>query len=336
MHLFPLRNRPGSRAAHLLLAAALAGASPASGQDVILGTGNSCPDGRVKVTCATGCQKAKEAASENIATSEWNKEETDKKWPSDCYFCDGVRGCTDGVWFNNHKTGRKKRGAAPLCVLPTWDSGCDDGGDDDGGVTGGHVDVLFAGDSDIRSWPDEMRLKVSTSSVNVGAGGWTCKKLKKKIKGFLEEYTPLWTVVVCGENDLLGNGKVSKAFKSFSKVVKEITRSGSRALYIGTKPEPSTQKLHSKYRKYDQKIRDYAEKLADGVDEPPLVMVDSYRGLEDLGNPLSLYSSDRLHLSRTGYNYWTEWTSVAAAEAHGGSPCTVWQSGECTQPKIIV
>ena len=66
------------------------------------------------------------------------------------------------------------------------------------------------------------------------------------------------------------------------------------------------------------------------MDEPPLVMIDSYEGFEDLGNPNSLYDKDLLHLDE-GYYYWTEWTKDAVNNADGGSPCTVWQSYECAQ-----
>jgi len=325
----PFQNHPGGCASYLFLTAALVRLSLLSAQDVVLGTGNTCPDGRIKVICKDGCKKAKEAAPENIMNSKWRGTEKSKNWPSDCYFCDGVPGCTDGVWFNNHEEGKANGDAAPLCVLPTWDSGCDDD-DDDGGV-GGHVDFLFAGDSDISRWPDDKRNEVSTDSVNEGVGGWTCQTLRKEIPAMLEKYTPLWTVVVCGENDISNNGNVDKAFKNFQQVVKLIAESGSRVLYVGTKPEPLTQNLHSKYREYDQKIRDFANSISGLADKPPLVMVDSYKGFEDLGNPLSLYFWDRLHLSGEGYDYWTEWTSDAVDEADSGSLCTVWQSGECTQ-----
>jgi len=305
----------------LILTAALAGASLASAQDVVLGTGNKCSDDRVKVKCEDGCRKAMEAAPEAVSGSVWNGGEKEKNWPSGCYFCDDVTGCSDGVWFNNHKKGSANGGAAPLCVLLTWDDGCGGGGGD-------HVDFLFAGDSDIQYWPNDMRNEVSSDSVNKGVGGYTCARLAKKIGGMLKKYTPEWTVLVCGENDM-PNWK--KAFRNFKKIVKKINKSGSRVLYIGTKPEPSTTNLHSKYRKYDQKIRAYTASLAGTADRPPLVMVDSYKGFEDLGNPNDLYS-DGLHLSRKGYGYWKEWAVVAIGAAGGGSPCTVWQSNECTQP----
>eukprot|EP00587_Corethron_hystrix_P008938 CAMPEP_0113308080 /NCGR_PEP_ID=MMETSP0010_2-20120614/6661_1 /TAXON_ID=216773 ORGANISM="Corethron hystrix, Strain 308" /NCGR_SAMPLE_ID=MMETSP0010_2 /ASSEMBLY_ACC=CAM_ASM_000155 /LENGTH=305 /DNA_ID=CAMNT_0000163049 /DNA_START=161 /DNA_END=1075 /DNA_ORIENTATION=+ /assembly_acc=CAM_ASM_000155 len=294
-------------------AATLVSASLASAQDVVLGSGNACPSNRVKVTCSDGCVKAMKAAPANVKNSKWRGTENSKKWPSGCYFCDGVPGCTDGVWFNEHNKGRSNGDAAPLCVLPTVNYGCGDGS----------VDFLFAGDSDIDYWPDRMRNDAFPSSVNKGVAGWTCRKLKGKIQGFLDDHTPLWTVLVCGENDL-GDDSVGKTFKNFKKVIKKIIKSGSRVLYIGTKPEPDTKNLHSEYRKYDQKIRKYANSLAAGEDDPPLVMVDSYKGFEDLGNPKSLYDKDKLHLSNEGYDYWTKWAKDAVDEANDESWCTVW------------
>lgn len=323
MRVILFQNCRGSLVAQLLLAAALGSASLASGQDVVaLGTQNRCPKNYVKAKCPAVCLKAMEAAPQEVQKSDYHGEERDWKWPSGCYFCDDVDGCTDGVWYNEHEKGRANGGAAPLCVPSTWNEGC----------AGIHKDFLFAGDSDIEYWPNDKRLEVSSDSINRGVGGRTCATLSKKIGAMLEEHTPVWTVLVCGENDLYDSG-VNKTFKKFQKIVEEIKSSGSRVLYIGTKPEPETKRIHSKYQKYDRKIRAYAASLAiaNGDDAPPLVMVDSYRGFEDLGNPIDLYYKDKLHLSNEGYSLWTDWTAEAVGAAEGGSMCTVWQSGECTQ-----
>merc|ERR1719203_112919 len=206
MQLSPLQNQ--------FLAATLVGASLASAQDVVLGSGNACPNNRVKVTCSDGCIKAMQAASSDVKTSKWRGTENSKQWPAGCYFCDDVSGCTDGVWFNVHDKGRSNGDAAPLCVLPTVDYGCGDR----------TVDFLFAGDSDIDYWPDGMRFDAFPGAVNKGVAGWTCKRLKGKIQGFLNDYTPLWTVLVCGENDLV-DYSTGKTFKNFKKVVTKILKS---------------------------------------------------------------------------------------------------------------
>ena len=311
------------RHARSLAATLVIGASLAAAQDdVVLGSGNGCPDGRVKVTCLDGCERAMADAPANVGDAGFAGTETDKDWPSGCYFCDGVDGCWDGVWFNRHESGRANGAAAPLCVLPAADY-C--GGDD------GVVDTLFAGDSDVDYWPEGMRAEAFPDSLNEGVAGWTCRTLNRRIQGFLDGTSPRWTVLVCGENDIMGGTSPRKTFWHFKNVVGKIIASGSRVLYIGTKPEPDTTYLHSKYRSYDRKIRAYADALAADGDAPPLVMVDSYGGFEDLGNPDGLYDDDGLHLSDQGYALWTEWAEDAMAEADADAACTVWQSGVCTQ-----
>jgi len=295
----------------------------ASAQEVVLGTGNECPKERVKVTTKTECQKAMTCGPENVKNGDWNGSENESEWPSGCYYCKNVKDCTEGTWFNAHPNGSANGKAKPLCVLPTW-SGCGGGG-------GNHKEALFAGDSDIQGWPNDLIPQVSESFVNKGVGGWTCAKIKKKIQQFLTIYTPDWTVLVCGENDLSYGQSVKQTFKSFKNVVKKIRASDSRVLYIGTKPEPSTKGLHAKYRKYDKKIRNFAIKLAKNTEKPPIIMIDSYKGFENLGNPGKFYNKDELHLSKKGYELWTEWSAKAINEAKNGNSCTVWVSSNCAQ-----
>ena len=56
-------------------------------------------------------------------------------------------------------------------------------------------------------------------------------------------------------------------------------------------------------------------------------MVDVYAAFEALGNPSSLYASDELHLSSSGYSYWTTWATSALADAN----CSEWRSNACVQ-----
>lgn len=314
-------------------------------QQVILGApGNTCADDREKVTTVAACKKAKEEVS--LSHSTWNGKEEDSDWPSGCYFCDDVSGCVDGTWFNKDTTGSANGNARPLCALPTW-PGCnggascgyndDDDDDDDIVIT---IDTLLAGDSDMEYWPANMWKKAfdinkDGSAVNEGVGGWTCAKLNKQISGFLTKHQPSkWVVLVCGENDLANHGSVSKAFSKFQSVVNKIfefpIHTSVRVLYIGTKPEPSTKSLHEKYREYDNLIRNWAAELSSRTTPPPLIMIDSYKGFEDLGNSNEFYRWDRLHLSKRGYKKWTKWSRAAILEA-ATSPCTVWQGTVCTQ-----
>jgi lysophospholipase L1-like esterase len=111
----------------------------------------------------------------------------------------------------------------------------------------------------------------------------------------------------------------------------QVVASGSRLLYISTKPEPDTKGLHKQYRQYDSRVRAHAVKLAKAAPNapPPVVMIDSYGGFKDLGNPNSLYNRDRLHLSNKGYAKWEKWAKLALADPD--SLCIEWRSGTCVQ-----
>lgn len=191
------------------------------------------------------------------------------------------------------------------------------------------VTTLFAGDSDIEYWNTDSEFP---DSVNKGVGGWTCKQVRNKIGNHLNTYEPDQVVLVCGENDLWGQS-VTKTFDDFMKVVDEIVATGARVIYMGTKPEPDTKSLHSKYRSYDAKIRAKAIEMSTASPKrpPPLVMVDVYPifdAIED-SDPGLLYRNDDLHLSNAGYSYWNTWAQTALADVVGF--CIRWKDNICAE-----
>jgi len=98
----------------------------ASAQEVVFGTGNECPEGRVKVTDETDCQNAQKCGPESVKNGGWAGSENEPEWPSGCYYCEDVDGCDDGTWFNTYPIGVENGEATSLCVLSTW-SGCGGG-----------------------------------------------------------------------------------------------------------------------------------------------------------------------------------------------------------------
>mmetsp|Transcript_8329 Transcript_8329/g.10467 ORF Transcript_8329/g.10467 Transcript_8329/m.10467 type:complete len:388 (-) Transcript_8329:479-1642(-) len=189
--------------------------------------------------------------------------------------------------------------------------------------------TLFAGDSDIEGWDTDDEFP---DSVNEGVGGWTCKQVGKRINKYLKKHQPEWVVLVCGENDLAYGESVDKTFQDFESVVAKIVKKGARVIYMGTKPEPGTKKLHSDYEKYDAKIRAKATGMAATADTiPPLVMVDVYPVFDviERDEPGELYKGDNLHLSKYGYAYWTEWAKTALADDLGS--CIRWENNSCAE-----
>lgn len=281
---------------------------------VLAPAGNACLNGYVKLTTLPGCIAAMNQLS--IPEGDFQGPENESNWPGGCYHCNGVDGCTNGVWFNYAKTGAANGGATPICAVPGWE--------DD---TLSTVETLFVGDSDIARWETAS---VFPNSFNVGVGGFTCDDVIGTIDEYLASFDPNWVVIVCGENDLFSQG-AEATFVDFKEVIQKIVSSGARALYLGTKPEPSTQYMHSKYRNYDAKIREHADILAADdsslTSSPPLVMVDVYPSFVELGNPKTLYDNDRLHLSDHGYaSYWDIWTTTALADT---TDCVRWKNNAC-------
>ena len=253
--------------------------------------------------------------AENDA-EEYNGDENESDWPAGCYQCKGVSGCTKGSWFNAHTTGTPHSQTRLYCGqgFEPIVSGC----------------VLFDGDSDVDYWPGSTT-DVAPGAYNIGVGGATCKNVRNGATQAAAAFGPSWVVLVCGENDLWGKS-VAVTFGRFKDVVAKYTGAGARVLYVGTKPEPGTTSLHDEYREYDNAIKAHAAEVAAGATgaPPPLVMVDSYNGFEDVGNPSSgsssLYAGDGLHLSARGYALWDAWTAQAL---NSSGDCLVWRSGLC-------
>ena len=311
----------------LRLLAAVAVALVAAGHvetvDIKLASaGNSCPSGFEKITSSANCRAAMDLL-QSVEPNEWAGTETERDWPSGCYHCNDVEDCEDGFWFNFHRRGTSNGNARPVCVSE------EDGfGPESPPSTSG---VLFLGDSDIENWDTDEYLP---GSSNGGVGGDTCKDVLKRVNRELARHQPGWVVLVCGENDMADGSSAGGAFRQWKKVVKKITSSGARVLYIGTKPEPDTVPLHKKYRQYDAKIRRFATRKAVISPEevlPGIVMVDSYAGFVDEGNSNSLYDKDMLHLSSQGYALWQEWTTQALSDKD--TSCVEWRSGECVVSK---
>lgn len=273
---------------------------------------NSCPALFAKITTNDQCRAAIELVAGDGDRAEHGSvgQETDAGFPSGCYFFD-QDSSSGGYYFNQHPSGAGESDASPVCIS-----------EDDGFASGL---TLFVGDSDIDYWATNSAFP---GSYNVGIGGDTCQNVLNLIDSFLSTFAPSAVVLVCGENDLADGTSEASTFERFTELVAKITGAGARVVYMGTKPEPGTTNLHAQYAQYDQSIRGLATSLADGAASPPLAMVDVYSAFEALGNPSSLYASDELHLSSSGYGHWTTW----AAEALADSSCVVWLSGLCVEP----
>ena len=84
--------------------------------EVILGNGNSCPDGTTRITSLPACRAAMDLAPIGSRRDDGLAgQETEANWPSGCYYCRNVPGCWNGVWLNHHAEGAANGNAQPLC-----------------------------------------------------------------------------------------------------------------------------------------------------------------------------------------------------------------------------
>ena len=269
---------------------------------VIAAAGDACPDGFAAIASRGVCL----AAAAELSLGGWDfAEEDEADWPSGCYFCDGVGGCSDGLWYNEHATGRAVSGTRTACASDAWAPA---------------VHTLFLGDSDMDNWQTSARYP---NSANVAVGGYTCKDVRDEIDGLLADFgSPATVSLVCGENDMASGKSAAEAFARMTAVVDKVAAAGGRVVAWGCKPEPSMRSLHGDYEAYDALLRGLATERGGAF-----AFVDVYPAFESLGNPDSLYASDELHLSAEGYALWNAWSDAALGDAS----CVRWLSGECAE-----
>lgn len=105
-------------------------------------------------------------------------QETDGTRPSGCYFCDKDTDCKDGTWLNTCAAGLPCRTARSHCKRAAA-----------GNATAANISnagkILFMGDSDVAEWDTSS---AHPGSDNVGASGFTCKNVVRKLDGYMQSF----------------------------------------------------------------------------------------------------------------------------------------------------
>jgi len=210
--------------------------------DIILAdAGNVCPANYEKITLGQQC---KQAVTKLGAV--WNGREKTGLWPSGCYYCNGVEGCSDGTWFNRHNTGSANGGTQPWCYNPNAATPPPE--PTPAQTYGG---VLFAGDSDVANWGTSDAFPgLSKTSVH----GATCRKVGNRLADKLEKHNLTEVVLVCGENDIMNGANEWNVFDHWKIAEERINNHGTRVICMGLKPEPGTKGTHKTYRAFDDLI----------------------------------------------------------------------------------
>jgi len=274
---------------------------------VVLSAGDDCPTGFEPITSIAACRAALDMVG--LSGGDYKGHETSNGWPKGCYYCESTTDCTDGVWFNKHSTGQVVSGSQRLCHKNYNLSA---------------VKILFVGDSDIDYWDSAVAFP---GSFNVGVGGYTTTDVKNEVNTWVQELDPTWVIIVVGENDLNGNRAVTNAaLVRFKQIVDAFIADGARVIYLGTKPEPGTLwKVKREYKVYDAQLRAYAAEKS-----PNFQMIDVFKSFTNFTNKAELYNSDKVHMSRLGYQFWNGWVKLAIAS---NTSCILWRDGVCTKSR---
>merc|ERR1712048_203714 len=93
-----------------------------------------------------------------------------------------------------------------------------------------------------------------------------------------------------------------------------MTSTGARVLYYSTARSPVERMSFSEaLDQYDSEVRARIMQRTEGVDQPPIVMVDVAERSQAFDD--SLYHEDQIHLGGEIYRHWGTWGRDAIAQA---------------------
>lgn len=163
--------------------------------------------------------------------------------------------------------------------------------------------LLFTGSSSIRMWKGLEDAFPPYQVVNTGFGGSQASDLLYHLRTLVLDYNPLQVWIYEGDNDLAEGKSPARVLRDMRAVV-----SGLRAPYpglpvvlISAKPSISRWRLRGKYRRYNRKLENWAEK------DPLLQYADVWDPmlLPDGSLNTALFIEDGLHMNSEGYQIWS-------------------------------
>ena len=152
--------------------------------------------------------------------------------------------------------------------------------------------VLY-GDSDISRWS-----KRNFDSTVVGVGGARMVDIASYAERFVKKYNPSIVILTGGGCDLLRGETPDITFEYFILCIKELRKNYKTLpiVYMSTKPEPASLRIHCKFREYEMKISKYLNELNDKY----IFYIDN-SNMRDR----NLYRrDDNMHLNKLGYELW--------------------------------
>lgn len=164
--------------------------------------------------------------------------------------------------------------------------------------------IVFTGSSSIRGWRSVKEDFPGKNVINRGFGGSRINDATFYFDRIVAKYNPQQVVLYSGDNDVASGKNAEMVFEDFKAFVKTMREKLPKAelLYLSIKPSTARWHMYEEMAEANKKIKRYAfwHRKVKYVD----VSTDM---LGEDGKPKpELLLSDGLHMTREGYDLWTE------------------------------
>lgn len=164
--------------------------------------------------------------------------------------------------------------------------------------------IVFTGSSSIRGWRSVKEDFPGKNVINRGFGGSRINDATFYFDRIVAKYNPQQVVLYSGDNDVASGKNAEMVFEDFKAFVKTMREKLPKAelLYLSIKPSTARWHMYDEMVEANKKIKRYAfwHRKVKYVD----VSTDM---LGEDGKPKpELLLSDGLHMTREGYDLWTE------------------------------
>jgi lysophospholipase L1-like esterase len=163
--------------------------------------------------------------------------------------------------------------------------------------------TVFYGSSTIRLWDTLARDVGSPRAVNAGFGGSTLAACAHFFERIVPPLQPVSLVLYAGDNDLGDGRSPEDVLASYRDLAARIdARCGPVPFaFVSIKPSPARRDIVDRIRRANELVRSALDV------RPGAYYIDVFDAMLEHGEPRpELYLADGLHLSRAGYDLWSE------------------------------
>jgi len=163
---------------------------------------------------------------------------------------------------------------------------------------------LFVGSSSIRMWQSLNEDFPNVNVLNRGFGGSETSDAILYFDRIVKPYRPQKIFLYEGDNDIANGKSVDTVFNDFQQFVSLVEENlpDAQVYFIAIKPSPSRWSIHLEMELANQMIKEICNQKKN------LQFIDVYTPMIGMnGKPTpELFVSDSLHMTRKGYEIWTQ------------------------------